>query len=308
MFRKISLFVCVATAGLLAAHAEGKAGDIKDSFAPDQVRAFTRAITLPGGLSAKFTVLAMQKHATNVEKVLSFATSEATDIATKINPSDPNNEINRINNSASTQPVTVSEDTVKLLQAAQKAHKATGGAFDIVPNGNGTARDIKISQNSVAFLRPNMTIDVKNMRDGYVADRVMQTIWDANIDNAMVEVGQASRSIGNDLVGPWQTTVTDMVGRYAGRGTSISFSNASAATVAMGSTSPAMNGRPATAKKPATMRSATVIAKDAVTAEAMANAVYKMGVTEGMQMANRMGNVHVLVRDNDGNLQKSNGL
>lgn len=310
MRRKFILTTLLSSALLLplAVHAEGATGG-KTAYTDDQVRNFTRTETLPGGMKVNATVLALHKHQKDIDRVFATAFSELRQLSENFATNNPNSEISRLNSQAVNGPVKVSEATIKLLQVAKKAQHATNNAYEIVKVGSNSPDDIKINAGAqtVQFLKPGMQIDVASVVDGFLADRLMQVLWDANIDNAMVEVGNVTRSIGNDLVGPWRKVVADMTGQYAGRGVAISFSNASTATVSVGANEPKTGARKdgVAATK---CRSATVIAKDATTAQAVANAIYNLGPEQGLELANRIPQVRALIRDNAGNLVKSPGL
>lgn len=292
-------------------HAEGKDSDLEDHFAPDQVRSFTRTATLPGKQRATATVLALHRHESAVQHVFDVAMSELYSAATRLNAGDPGSDIARINARAHEKAVAVGSTTIEMLQIAKKVHKLTNGIFDVVAEGTfGSITDLKINtrQNTVAITNPKLRIDVGELTDGYLADRLMAAIWNANIDNAMVEVGSVSRSVGNDVVGQWRKVVTDMAGRYAARGMALSFSNAAAATIALGSKTPGAGSRLGEHVIGADLQSATVIAKDGATAKGVANAIYKLGADKGMELANRLPNVKAVLRDNAGTLHKSRGL
>lgn len=289
---------------------KGPATESEDVFTPDQVRNFTRNAQLPGGTQASVSVLAMHQHKSEVDNVLDVVFSDLSSVASALYEQNPNSDISRINARASRGPVQVSAATIELLQIAKKVNRQTRGAFDIVTEGTGKIGDIKISSSkkTVSFSDPSIRIDASSLVDGYLADRLMGTIWNSNIDNAMVTVGEVSRSVGNDVVGQWRKTVTDVAGRFAGQGMAISFSNAATATIAAGSKVPGAGSRMGEALIGSDIRSTTIIAKDAVTAQGVAKAVNNLGADEGMALVNSMNNVKAVVRDNSGRLRRSPGL
>ncbi|MBI4238559.1 MAG: FAD:protein FMN transferase [Deltaproteobacteria bacterium] len=311
MRRSFAILATLSALSLLpiAVHAEGADGGV-DHFQSDQVRNFTQDATLAGGIKVSATVLALHKHQKEIDKVFSVAFGELRNVAEKFYAQDPNSEISRVNARAGSEPVKVSDDTIALLEVAKKAHQQSGGAFDIASTGTGNSDAIKLSSgaNTVQFANPNLRLDVSSVVEGFLADRLVAYLWKANIDNAMVSVGNVTRSIGNDLVGPWRTVIADMSGRYAGRGMAISFSNASTATVTVGAKTPKPNERAGDKPAQTKCRSATVIAKDAATAQALATAIYQLGPDAGLALANRVPHVRAIIRDNAGNLVKSPGL
>ncbi len=299
-WKSISFIVVVLTTFTVAAHAAKP-----DQFEPNQVRNFTRTVALPTGQRATVNVLGMQKHAEAINVVFDTAMQDVSAVANLFVATDVSSDIARINAKAGSEPVTVQPATIELLQLAKKVEKMTAGNFDVVP-GDGNMRDVTVNKGKrlVQFTKPTVTLDVRAVLDGFLADRLMAAIWNSSIDNAMVEVGNASRSVGNDVVGPWRKTITDVAGRYAGQGMAITFSNASTATVLPKQ----IAGAGAKSKAPNQLQSATVIAKDAAVAEALANAIYDLGTEEGLNLANRTPGVRAVVRDESGRLHRTKGL
>ncbi len=185
----------------------------------------------------------------------------------------------------------------------------TNGAFDISAGTEGNTADIKINKRArtVRFTNPSLQIDVEPILEGFLADRLMNMLWDANIDNALVEVGGTSRSVGNDIVGPWRKNIPDMKGKYASRGIAFTFSNAAVATVAAGTRKPGMRYKEPKAVAN-DLRSATAVAQNAAMAEAIAHAIYNLGADAGMGLAERLPKIQAVVRDSKGSLRRSPGL
>ncbi|MBI2343053.1 MAG: FAD:protein FMN transferase [Deltaproteobacteria bacterium] len=292
-----SLQCLVVLTSLLSGAVWSPAASTTETFSPEDLREFSQQAKLPTGQVVHATVLGLQKHAAAIQNVFDVALRDLSAVAAQFDAGNPKSDLARINAGAGKSPVTVAPTTMELLKMAQKARRMTDGAFDITSGG--TALDITINkhQRTVAFLKPEMEINVAPVLDGFFADRLMAMLWKANIDNAMVEVGKASRSVGSNIVGSWQKTVTDVAGRYAGQGMTITFSNAATSTVARKGTGPAKG-----------VQSATVITDDAALADALASALSTMELEDGLRMANRLPHVHALVRDRGGRLHKSKGF
>lgn len=279
-----------------------------DHFEPTQIRNFTRSVMLPTGQQASINILGMQQHTEGIEQVFGAALSDLAAIANLFVLTDTTSDIAKLNAEAGQHEVAVHPATIELLQMAKKVEKVTNGNFDVVV-GDGNLQQVTINKGkrSVQFTQPGVKLDIAPVLDGFLADRLMAAIYNSNIDNAMVEVGNASRSIGADVVGPWRKTITDVAGRYAGQGMAITFSNASTATVMPRGRG--QSGAAAGVKSTGgNIQSATVIAKDAAVAEALANAIYDLGPEAGMNLANRVPGVRAVVRDGSGRLHRTKGL
>lgn len=290
-------FCAVLLAGVLSIAATGN------------VQNFSKNAKLPGAVPASITVLALAEHNAAVQTVFNHAFAEIKTLAARLQPTGAQSDIVTINQRAAQSPVQVSEDTIRLFKLARKLNRLTKGAFTVVTSSVGSMSDIKVHKktNTIAFEVPGMQVDVTPLIDGFVADRLMQIVWDANIDNAMVEVGSATRSVGYDSVGPWKKTIADMVGKYAGRGVAISYSNAATATVQTATATP-QTGKRTGMPEASGVHSATVIAKDAALAQGVADAIYHMKPADGIALANRLSNVQAVIRDSDGTLLRSSGL
>lgn len=298
------LALCAAPALSLAEG--GKGGP--DRFDAEQVRDFHHKEIVGSGIEVAATIVTYHKFGSAVDTVFSWAFGDVRRVALMFDSSRPDSDIGRLNAEAATKPVHVNKETIQLLGLAKRVHGLTKGAFDIVTEGTGSARDIKIDKaaRTVQFTKPGMQIRLDHVLEGYLADLLLVDLWNANIDNAFVHVGGAARSVGRDMVGPWRLTIADVTGKYAARGISLSFSNLSAATVGSGKRAPAIDFRTKQTLTPA-CRGATVISRDAATSLAIANAVYTLGPTAGLDLAHKLAS-RAVIMDTAGNLIKSPGL
>ncbi|MBI2346080.1 MAG: FAD:protein FMN transferase [Deltaproteobacteria bacterium] len=278
-----------------------------DRFDTDQLRAFAHKETLAGNIEASSTIVALHKFEPQVQQVFDAAFADLRRVALLFDSSRPESDLSRVNAQTGGQAVQVSKEMVQLLALAKKMHYVTKGAFDIVETAGTTANDIKLDKGAntvrVAKAAP---LRLEHLIDGYLTDLLLMHLWNANIDNILVQVGGAARSQGRDVVGPWRLTIADVAGRYAARGITLTFSNLAAATVGAGRRAPTLDFR---TKQPLTppCRGVTILSRDAATSLAIANAVYVLGPTAGMELANRLQS-RAVIMDNAGNLAKSPGL
>lgn len=300
-------FLIVVLCCPMAARAEGKEGG-KNLFDPDQIHNFARRETLAGGLEASASIVTYHKFGTAVETVFNWAFGDLRRVALLLDPSTIGSDIARINAEAAGKPVSVEKETIQILGLARKVHGMTHGAFDIVHEAGATAAGLKINKaaRTVQFAKPGMRIRLDHLVEGYLTDLLFMNLWNANIDNALVQVGGAARSVGRDMVGPWHLSIADLTGKYAARGISLSFSNLSAATVGAGKRAPTTDFRTKQDLTPP-CRGATILARDAATSLAIANAVYILGPTEGLKLAHKLSTRAVFM-GHDGTLTKSPGL
>ncbi len=140
----------------------------------------------------------------------------------------------RINHAVG-EPVTVSDDTIAILQCAQKISELSGGAFDVtiapistiwnftsgeavLPDGEELARaaalvdytQLKLDGNTVT-LPAGMMIDLGGIAKGYIADRVKDYIMKRGVKHAILSFGGNIVGIGVKPDGSeWKVGIQDI--------------------------------------------------------------------------------------------------
>jgi len=138
---------------------------------------------------------------------------------------DATSEISKVNSFADVRPITVSDDTIRVIKKADEISKITGGAFDITiaplvnlwgfgPRGvilnkpkereihNALRlvgmRNIKIdyARKTIRFLRSGVRLDLSGIAKGYAVDCAIETLKSEGIKNAMVNAGGDIYCIG----------------------------------------------------------------------------------------------------------------
>lgn len=138
-------------------------------------------------------------------------------------------------NHADGEPVTVSDDTIAILQCAQKISELSGGAFDVtiapvstiwnftsgeavLPDGEELARaaalvdytQMKLDGNTVT-LPAGMMIDLGGIAKGYIADRVKDYIMKRGVKHAILSFGGNIVGIGVKPDGSeWKVGIQDI--------------------------------------------------------------------------------------------------
>jgi thiamine biosynthesis lipoprotein len=159
----------------------------------------------------------------------------------------------------------------------------------------------------VYLKKKGMRISFAHVLDGYIADLLIRAVYNANIDNAIADVGTSTRSIGMSVVGNWRTSIDDATGGYARRGMTIDTSNVSVGSVATGRNAPTVDPRWKTRITPL-CRSVTAISRNALIAKALAYGVYVLGPEKGLQVLGTLQTVKGVIVDNGGNFLKTPGI
>ncbi len=252
----------------------------------------------------------------------------------------PESEVSRINRWAGVRPVKVSTEVREVIQRAGEISKASGGYFDISVgglldlwgfegSGGRVPAKVEIEQalGSVGYgaihmdeeastveLRRGMRIDLGGIAKGYAVDRAYEVLTSRGYGNVIVNAGGDMRVGGRKPKGPWVIGIQDPRDR-----------SRILASLDVGDISVATSGDyeryfeadgvryhhlldPFTGYPARQCRSVTILAKDAVTADALATAVFVMGPEKGLRLIEAMEGVEALIVSADGKIIQSQDL
>lgn len=147
------------------------------------------------------------------------------------------NDVVKINENAGVKPVTVSADTIKMIERSNHFAGLTGGAFDITIGpvmdlwgfGKGEQhvpadaeinrvlslvdyRKVKVDPESMtAFLtKPGMSMDLGGVAKGYATDEAVNALREMGIQHAIINAGGNVYALGDKPDGsPWRVGVQD---------------------------------------------------------------------------------------------------
>lgn len=135
-------------------------------------------------------------------------------------------EISQINHASGT-PVTVSDDTIELLQKGITYGDLTNGKFDItissvsnlwsftdnpdklIPNEDVIQealthvdyKNIQIEGNTVTLTDPDTKIDLGGIAKGYIADKLKKFLIESGVEHALINLGGNSLAVGSKYDG-----------------------------------------------------------------------------------------------------------
>lgn len=135
-------------------------------------------------------------------------------------------EISQINHASGT-PVTVSDDTIELLQKGIAYGELTNGKFDItissvsdlwnftdnpdklIPNEeviqealtHVNYKNIQIEGNTVTLTDPDTKIDLGGIAKGYIADKLKKFLTESGVEHALINLGGNSLAVGSKYDG-----------------------------------------------------------------------------------------------------------
>ena len=253
----------------------------------------------------------------------------------------PESDVSRINGRAGIKPVKVSAEVLKVIRRAEEISKTSRGYFDISIGalldlwgfeGNGGNlpgkdevnetlhsvgyRAIHVDEmaSTVELKRKGMRIDLGGIAKGYAVDRAFELLTSRGYRNMIVNAGGDMRVGGKKINGPWVIGIQDP--RDQSR---------ILATLDAGDISVATSGdyeryftkegtryhhllNPFTGSPAQQCRSVTILAKDALSADALATAVFVMGPNRGLRLIEAMEGVEGLIVSADGEIIVSEGL
>jgi thiamine biosynthesis lipoprotein len=249
-----------------------------------------------------------------------------------------NSEIRKINE-AKGAAVTVSDDTITLLNKGIYYGKLSNGLFDItigrvtklwnfetsyhgLPNSDELAnalshvdyKTIIIEENTVRLEDPDAMIDVGAIAKGFIADKIKAYLVSKGVSHALINLGGNVLAVGNKTDGsafnigiqkPFDTTGEAL--------TSVRIENKSVVTSGDYQRYFTLGGKvyhhiinPETGYPSDTdLDSVTIITDSSLTADALSTTCFLMGLEEGMTLVNRLSNVDALFITKDGILHYS---
>ncbi len=250
---------------------------------------------------------------------------------------DAASEISRFNASASTAPMTVSPELAAVMQAAQDVHIASDGQFDVtlgpliekwgfgartvdtpVPSesdifdalaASGQADMIRVDGNSLQKTHPDAQIYLSAIGKGFGVDHVAQGLKALGFQDFMVEIGGDIYTSGRNPEGmPWQIGIETPNPFDRGVQQVVGLTNMGMATSGdyrnyfekdgerFSHILDAKTGRPVTHAT----TSATVLAENAMLADAWATAMLVLGKERGLEIADQLNlAVMFIERDTD---------
>lgn len=243
-----------------------------------------------------------------------------------------------VNRDAAQKPVAVSRELFDLIILSNHFSDVSGGAFDITfasvghqfdyrhhvkPDAqhreqgrtliNYKALQLDANQHTVFFPKPGMKIDLGGIAKGYAVDNAISLLRKAGVQNAIVTAGGDSRLLGDHRGRPW------MMGIKHPRGethvVSLPLENVAISTSGDYERYFEEDGvryhhiiDPKKGDSARELVSATIIADDATTSDALSTTVFILGVQRGLELASKMNGVSAILIDNKGKIHYSADL
>ena len=256
-----------------------------------------------------------------------------------MSPYKANSELSVINREAWRDPLKISMEMFQLLKRSAYFSELTNGAFDISFSSVGYLFDYKNSakptveqiaqlkeainyrkiilnesDSSVHFSDHRLKIDLGGIAKGHAVDNCIELLAKRGVKNAFVNAGGDSRLLGRKKERLWY------IGIKHPREPDKLMANLPLEEVALSTSGDyerffEENGvryhhiiDPKTGDSAREIRSATIIADDSTTADALSTSIFVLGVAEGMKLINSMPNVSAIMVDRHSKLFVSQDL
>ena len=247
----------------------------------------------------------------------------------------PDSELARLNERAGREPVKVSDELYRAVEAGVTWNGRTQGAFDIacapmlelwrncarldrLPAADEIARAKSLcgaarigldpKAHTIRFPVAGMRVDLGGHGKGFIADEVAKVFLKRGVKNALISMAGDIRAMGRSAQGrPWRVGVQDprhpeaMVATLELTDRSVSTSGAYERFVEIQGKRYSHIVDPRTGQPAEGVLSDTVIGPDATTTDVLDTALNVLGVEEGLALIEKLGDVEVLFITSDEN-------
>jgi thiamine biosynthesis lipoprotein len=275
-------------------------------------------------------------------KAAEQAYAEIERIERKLSVRGGESKVSEINRSAGSRPVAVDAELYRLIRESIRVSQASSGAFDITVRGLGDLWDfhrpdfrvpapdvvksrlervdyrrIRLGEgSSTVFLeKEGMGISLGGIAKGYAVDRAVAVLRESGIKGGIVSAGGDLFAFGRKGNGEfWKVGVRNP--RDQSRNISVlPVSDLAVATSGDYERYRMVDGRryhhildPRTGYPSKGCMSVTVVAKNALEADALATAAFVLGPEEGLALLEKLPDIEGVVVDSNGKITASSGL
>lgn len=252
-------------------------------------------------------------------------------------------DVQRINQAAGVKAVRVSDEVFKIIQRAQQVSRKTDGAFDITigayrglwkfdqeMDGSLPAdaevqarrkmtgyRDLVLDarHKTVKLRRKGMGITLGGIAKGYAVDRAVAILHERGMVDFIVQAGGDLYVAGKKGSQKWRVGIRDPRGSRDATFALTEIENKTFSTSGDYERGFVKDGvryhhilNPKTGYPAKLCRSVTVMAKDAITADAWSTALFVLGPDKGLKLVARMPELQAVFVDSHNNVLVSSGL
>ena len=251
--------------------------------------------------------------------------------------------LSEVNRAAGQRPVKVPKELCNVISAALKVSEISGGAFDItwasmrslwdfrpgrerVPTPEEVRHRIGLvdyravvldpAESTVFLKNKGMAIGLGAIAKGFAVDKAMEAVLKAGVTNAIIKAGGDIRVQGGIEAGGagWEVGIQDPRDR-ARLMARLRLTNASISTSGDYERFFVRDGLlyhhimdPKTGYPARGARSVTVIGPDTMTTDALSTAIFVLGPEKGLELAEKLAGIEVIIVDSSGAISSSGAV
>lgn len=251
----------------------------------------------------------------------------------------PNSELSQLNQTAYIRSVKVSDALWQVLIKSIEMSNLTQGAFDITMGAVSKTYDFKQGRlpstrqlieavksvnyhqlkmneqdKTVQFLQQGMSIDLGGIAKGYAVDQAIVALKSLGIKHARVTAGGDTRLLGDYRGRDWTVGIKHPRSKRK-MAMALPLSDVALSTSGDYERYFIRHGQryhhiisPKSGRSVSGVVSATVLAPDSMTADALSTSVFVMGIDKGLALINTLSNIDAIMIDAKGKVHYSAGL
>lgn len=268
-------------------------------------------------LGAKVTMTVLHSDEAVARAAVQAAFAELEAIESVMSLYRPESELSRLNrDSVLGRP---DARLVEVLRFAAQVSEKSGGAFDVTVQPLWTLKGAKAGAETLACvdwkrlriepgrlsLEKGMAVTLNGIAQGYAADAAMRVLRERGIEHALVDAGEFSACGTNTKSEAWRIGIQHPREREAFAALA-PLENRCLATSGDYETAFSEDFsqhhivNPRTGRSPEELASVSVLAPDAMTADALSTALFVLGVERGMELLNTFEHTDALLILKDG--------
>jgi thiamine biosynthesis lipoprotein len=248
-------------------------------------------------------------------------------------------QLSKINKYAHEGPVEVDKDLFDLIETSQEFSQLTNGSFDITYASVGHLFDyrnevkptkeeiaaakllidyrnivLNQDQNTVSFLKQGVKIDLGGIAKGFAVDRSIQHLHALGIKHALVSAGGDTRLLGDRHGRAWLVGIRDpentkdVIVMLPLQDEALSTSGDYERFFIEDGEKYHHIIHPTTGYSASEVRSASILASDSTTTDALSTSIFVMGASKGLELIDSLDGVEGVIVDQQGKLYYSQGL
>jgi thiamine biosynthesis lipoprotein len=252
-------------------------------------------------------------------------------------------EVSRINAAAGVRAVQVSDEVLRVIALSQKVSRRTGGAFDITVGAyrglwkfdqdlDGTLPDpatlaarrrltgyrnliVDSKRRTIKLRKKGMAITLGGIAKGYAVDRAAAILRDRGLDDFIVQAGGDLFVSGAKGAQKWRVGIRDPRGARDATFALTELQDRTFSTAGDYERGFVKDGvryhhilDPKTGYPTRGCRSVTVIARDALTADAWDTTLFVLGPDRGLKLAEKLPDIEAVFVDDKNQVRVTSGL